>query len=280
MEIYFLIVPLKGENLCTLNISFKTTEIELLKYLLRRYIMKRIGTIFPAVSRDLKVYGAMNGDSSLTLKIPENKIILNIFNLYKFLLKEKLPINLQKFTEKGDYSKLIKNIKKFDVTLMGKCNTFLRKVNDHHPRLNTMLQLMNDLESNDREAFINKSVNPKAFVKLENFNNLELLYLSIILEGIPCNLSRNEINFMFPQDLEKFKSIFLFKDSFKTKIASFFKQFGLIRSGASSDAKLEGLNTMINIYGLTHNFDVPKINSSSLIQINYEIIGKIKKIKF
>ena len=278
-----------------LYVDFDTRQTELLAALLHKFVMEKI--LCTGVNMNNSAYTAISGESSVMLLIPENKITQNISLLYAYLTKTKLTAQQSRLVKSGNYNTLASDIKTMNVTVTGKCKTFIANMNNSDsPKFTRMLESMSKAKVATRETISNSSGDDATLKVLAGDANKETvaLYLSIILGNIPCKLSIAgdgvDIHFFDSNSRAKVKDMMLWKDTFQAKVKTFLGQTGSVgtpSAGADGKSKWEAKcknilacqNELANIISGVRGFKYSFRNVEQFKTVDSKAIKAVRDIR-
>lgn len=269
-----------------LFIDFKTSQKRLLSALLYKYATEK--SLNTGVSMVNGIISAIPGETSIVLVVPDNKVTNNIVLLRAYLGKAKLSAAAQKHVGKGDYDKLLKDIDSFDVIVTGACRTFCKALDANEKKIDNLISNLNTIKDSDRDSF-DYPVNNYCSVDFSG-NATAQLYASICLGDIPCNISRDKIEFLTPDGCELLRTRLMYKDTFQGLVKQFLRQTGACGTPAANDNGgkkykekcdyiLHCEATLSEIYSRLRGFEYKFMNVSQLNAVDSDAMSAVKQIK-
>ena len=277
-------------------VDFSTSEKSLLGLLLAKYAAERC--VQAGVNTATQIYSAIAGQTSIALTVPENKITQNIMVLYGYLQKAKLTSQQGKHCTDGSYKKLSNDLKHFDVTITGKCKTFTAALQNKAPKIDRMIKSLGAVEPNTNRESVASGDGKLPFIEFDGGDDIgtTMLYASILMGEIPCNISKSGSNVKVTLiDGVTCPCIvahkLLFKDTLQTKVKGFLGQSGACGSPSSNDKggskyneKCRGImacqNELAGIYAGVRGFNFSFKNKDELKKVNSDSISKVKGMKW
>lgn len=277
-------------------VDFSTSEKSLLGLLLAKYASERC--VQAGVNTATQIYSAIAGQTSIALTVPENKITQNIMVLYGYLQKAKLTSQQGKHCTDGSYKKLSNDLKHFDVTITGKCKTFTAALQNKAPKIDRMIKSLGAVEPNTNRESVASGDGKLPFIEFDGGDDIgtTMLYASILMGEIPCNISKSGSNVKVTLiDGVTCPCVvahkLLFKDTLQTKVKGFLGQSGACGSPSANDKggskyneKCRGImacqNELAGIYAGVRGFNFSFKNKDELKKVNSDSISKVKGMKW
>ena len=275
-------------------IEFDTSETSLLGLLLSKYAFEKC--VKCGVNTASQIYTAIPGKNGIVLVCPENKLTQNITILYNYLQKAKLTSAQAKFCTDGNYKKLSGDIKKFEVTITGKCKTFTAALQNKAPKIDRMIKSIGAVEPNaSRENCGNGSVE-QCSVEFDAGEDPQttMLYASIFMGDTPCVISKSGQNIKLTligcSANCVLQSKLLFKDTLQTKVKGFLGQSGACGSPSANDKGgskynekckeiLACQNELAGVFSSVRGFKFSFKNKDELKKVNTEALACVKSMK-
>lgn len=176
------------------HIEFDTSETSLLGLLLSRYAREKC--IECGVNTASQIYSCIPGKSGIVVVCPENKLTQNITLLYAYLQKTKLSSAQAKFCIDGNYKKLSGDIKKFEVSITGKCKSFTAALENKAPKIERMIKSISAVEPNTSRESCGNSGIEQCSIEFEGGDDIAttMLYTSIFMGNTPCVIGKSGNN--------------------------------------------------------------------------------------
>lgn len=275
-------------------IEFDTSETSLLGLLLSKYAKEKC--VECGVNAASQIYTAIPGKNGIVIICPENKLTQNITLLYSYLQKSKLTSAQAKLCTDGNYKKLSSDIKKFEVTITGKCKTFTAAIQNKAPKIDRMIKSVGAVEPNTgRENCGNNGVN-NVTIEFDGGDDVQttMLYTSIFLGETPCVIGKSgnnvKVTLIGAQCPSELQRKLLFKDTLQTKVKGFLGQSGACGSpsandkgGAKYNEKCKEImacqNELAGIFSAVRGFKFSFKNKEELKKVNTESIARVKGMK-
>ena len=238
------------------------------------------------------IYGGISGETSIALFVPENKITNNIALLIAYLNKTHLTSQQAKLINSGDYKKLSSDIKGFNVTVTGKCKTFIAALKSNATKIQNLVAQLNAIEPKDRESFTSSNLADSDYgaeIRFDGSSAMARLYASILLEDIPAKIGTSNITFLCENGPARLAEKLRFKDVLQGKVKSFLTQTGSVGTPAANDtggvkyqAKVSYIlaceNALASIYSKLRGFNCSFSDAESLKRVDSAALAKVKAI--
>ena len=185
-------------------------------------------------------YSMIPGVNGIVINCPENKITNNILQYITYLKKAQLKPAQFYSSGKGNYSVLVKDLDKLDITIIGKCKTFSKNcinVSEVVPKISKLMESISAVSINKRDEI----QNPK-FEKCETISvkatNANVVDAVLLLHncgcGTECGLKTTASGFEICKCCCSCCCL-NYADTFRAQLKAFRGQFGAI--GSKKDAK-------------------------------------------
>lgn len=135
--------PIKKLPFVIMYIKINTAEKDLLHCLSKQYKLERLASVgVNPINGAISMIAGVNG---LTVECPENKIVKNITQYMNYLAKAVVKPACYLGEKKGSYKKLSEDMKSFEISVVGKCKTFLKNLED--PKSTKIPKLLKSLDT-------------------------------------------------------------------------------------------------------------------------------------
>ena len=285
-EYSFSAVSHKKMPYAIVYIKIDTTENDLLHSLGYKYKKDKLLSV--GINANNFMIDCIPGPNGIVIYTPENRITNNIVMFIKFLSTATIN-SKQMFGTSGSYTKLTNSLKKVNITVTGKCKTFIKNcLQKNSPKMENMMKVISIKEDKKRDDIKNDKFDESIIKKIKLNCNEEQTLDCIISFGTNClevKKKGSEYEFSYTES----PNYNVYVGSLRGLLKAFRGQSGAIGSPASNDPGqkkykekceeiLEAVNTVSYCISDVRGCKCQFKNADSLKQVDSESVKFITQI--
>ena len=255
-------------------IEFTTTETELLNLLLNKYKTEKFISVGTNMSN--KVDYMLCKNCCVYAVMPEAKALAFIVFTYAYLMTATLSAAAgSRVTKKQSYTKLHKDITKFDVLITGKCKNTCAKLEDKLPAVTAMKTKLSAVKAKDAADVTPGKPDENGYQEYAiSCSNLAKLYFAIFCQQFDFYFDKNKIVMNNAMKILMKEYIRENGSSIKTQLGAFYRQCGAL----TSKEVIARMNMVINMMSTLHGITAVTISSAKDASVDAEAVKDVKTL--